>query len=78
MIGVGSVGITNKDMPYEIEQQAKEELKAMKRKCWTPDCKRKAWLEAWTGSRHCYKCWYKSMRWGGGNKWFFIRYTKIF
>ena len=66
-------------MPYE-KQTTKEELKKMKLSCYTSNCKRKAWLQDWTGYKYCFKDWYRSLRWGSGEncKWFFIKTTKIF
>lgn len=66
-------------MPYEV-QATKEEIKARKRQCWTPNCKNKAWLHDWTGYKFCLKDWYRSLRWGSGesNYWFYIKTTKIF
>lgn len=64
---------------YEA-QATNEEFELIKRKCWMPGCKSKAWLEDWTGYRHCLKDWYRSLRWGSGenSKLFYIKTTKIF
>ncbi len=65
---------------YNTAQATAEEMKARKRRCWSPGCKHKAFLEDWTGYRHCLKHWYQSLKWGSGenHKWFYIKNTKIF
>lgn len=57
----------------------KKELKMRERKCWTPKCKRRAFLRDSTGYKHCLPCWYRSMKYGSGESknWFFIKTTKI-
>lgn len=44
-------------------------------KCWL--CQKRAWVEDWTGYRLCLRCFWESMCWGGGNKWFYIKTAKI-
>lgn len=65
---------------HEAKPATPEELKALKRRCWRPDCKRRAFLRDWTGWKWCWRDWLRSLRWGSGenNKWFFIRTTRIF
>lgn len=68
----------NKYLMKEEKQATKEEVKEMRRRCFTPNCKKKAWLLDWTGYQHCFGDWYRSMQWGGGNKWFYVKTTRIF
>lgn len=66
-------------MPYE-KQATKEEIKRNRIRCWTPNCPHRAFLQDWTGYKHCLKDWYRSLRWGSGEnkKWFYIKTTKLF
>jgi hypothetical protein len=62
-------------------QATPEEIEAGRRKCWTPSCKRRAWLEGWDGWRWCFRCWIYNLRWSGGNtgsKWLDIRTVKLY
>jgi len=67
-------------MKTKANQITENERLALKRQCYTPHCKNKAFLEDWTGWKHCLKDWYRSLRWGSGegNWWFYIKTTKIF
>lgn len=67
-----------RNLQGQLKEMTKEELWRYKHRCMNPACKRKAWLEDWTGWRWCAPHWYRSMRCGGGNKWFFIKTTRIF
>lgn len=50
-------------MPF-TSQATPEEIKEHKRKCWTPDCKKTAYFEDWTGWRHCFKHWRSDYKYG--------------
>jgi len=66
-------------MPYEANQMSKKERKALKRQCDWTGCKSRGFLQDWTGYKHCFKHWYKSLRYGSGEgkAWFFIKTTRI-
>ena len=61
----------------EEKQATKAEIKERRKKCWHSGCKAYAFLRDYTGYKYCIKHWYHSMRWGGGNKWFYVKTTKI-
>jgi hypothetical protein len=54
-----------------------KEIKLMKCRCWSPNCKNIAWLRDWSGYRYCFKDWYRSFL-DQNNKWFYIKTTRFF
>lgn len=58
-------------------QMTPEEIKQYRKRCHASECKKRAWLEDWKGSRYCVKHWRYYMWWGGGNRWYEIKTTKI-
>lgn len=68
-----------KEVTEEHQSQATpEELKALKRRCWSPPCKRRAFLRDWAGWQWCFKHWWRNLCWDGGNFWYGFRTTRVF
>lgn len=69
-------------MQREIGGQVKmasiEESNERRRKCWHHNCKRRAIVEDWTGQAKCFKHWYFTLRWGGGNKRYYFKTTRLY
>ena len=53
-------------MSNQARKASKEDIEAGNRRCWSPPCKLRAWLWDWAGWHCCFKHWYRSWRWGGG------------
>ena len=53
-------------MSNEVKQATPEELRAEKKRCWSPPCKKYAWLRDGSGWKWCLKHWWRNWRWGGG------------
>ena len=59
----------------------KENLSSNKRLCWSSGCRKRAWLEAWTGYRFCFKHWRRDYKYGSGYSkglWTALKWTKIY
>ncbi len=55
------------------------DLRMAKTKCWSPGCTHRAWLRDWAGWQWCLRDWYRTIRWGGGEKyWWYVLHTRIF
>lgn len=54
-------------------QATPAELRESKRRCWTPDCTRTAWLRDWGGWHWCWRHAIRNAWWGGGNRWHDLR-----
>jgi len=56
-----------------------EEILAMRRECWRPGCKRRAFLRDWKGWKWCLPCWWRQVRDGNWwHLWMDLRYLRIF
>ena len=65
-------------MEENAKQASAEEVKRNRRRCFSPNCKKRAFLKDYGGWEWCFEHWYKSWRWGGGNKWYVFKTTKVF
>ena len=59
-------------------QATPKEIKALKRRCWSPNCRHRAFLKDWGGWQWCLKHWYRSWIWGQEKSWYYLKTTKIF
>jgi hypothetical protein len=56
-----------------------EELAAMKRQCWHPGCKRKAFIRDWKGWKWCLGCWWWQFEERSLLRlWFEFRHMRLF
>lgn len=67
----------------QIAQATPEKLKWLKRKCWSPPCKNRAWLRDGEGWQWCWHHYWRNMRWDGREQsiksyWTSIKLTKIY
>ena len=51
------------------------EIKAIKRRCWRPGCKRKAFIRDWKGWKWCLPCWWRQI---DGHWLIELRYLRFF
>lgn len=61
-----------------VVQATPEDIRIQRRQCWNTGCKKRHWFRDWCGYKYCLKHWLSSLRWGGGNKWFYFRTTEVF
>lgn len=55
------------------------EIAAMKRYCWNPNCKRKAFIRDWKGWKWCLFCWWGQCQDMSLIKWYIeFKYIRIF
>jgi hypothetical protein len=56
----------------------REEWCHWRRRCWSLDCQRTAWLRDWAGWKWCLRHWWRNVRWGGGSIWRGIMTVEVF
>jgi hypothetical protein len=54
------------------------EIKKYRRKCFSPHCKRRAFLRDWSGWEWCFNHWWREIKNKENNVWFYLKTTKIF